>query len=298
LLFEGFGGNMRRVRTESPNAGIGVMSFCHQPIERLFSFRVGTSQAAPQTARIAALVFSQLKGVVDGDVDPNLVRAVLANSASVPDAAASRIAAVDNNDGVLRTCGYGLPDFDLALESGDRRVTLIAQGRIGVDTLLLYEIPLPEGFRKAAGKKRIITSLAFDPPVRRRRAEYLGIGMGMKLFRGKTPNEIVAAYRSITRDERKKAPGAFQSPYQCDLLPKSGVVESSTLQRREWAFSRTNDSYGDTYYLMLQARREWAPMETHDQDFGLAVTITGNEPQLYNQIQRRVRVRERLRRRG
>ena len=120
----------------------------------------------------------------------------------------------------------------------------------------------------------------------------------MKLFRGKTPDEIVAAYRSITRDERKVVLGAFQSPYQCDLLPKSGVVESSTLQRREWAFSRTNDLYGDTYYLMLQARREWAPMEIHDQDFGLAVTITGNEPQLYNQIQQRVRVRERLRRRG
>ena len=73
LLFEGFGDNMRRVRTENPNAGLSVMSFCHQPIERLFSFRVGTSQAAPQTARIAALVFSQLKSAVDSDVDPNLV---------------------------------------------------------------------------------------------------------------------------------------------------------------------------------------------------------------------------------
>jgi hypothetical protein len=283
------------VRTENPNAGTGVMSFSHEPLERVFSFRVGTSQAAPQIARIAALVWEQLKSVVEGDLDPNLVRAVLANSASVPDAAAKRIAAVNADDGILRACGYGLPDADLALESGDRRVTLIAQGRIAIDTLILYEIPIPDVLRNAPGKKRIIASLAFDPPVRRRRAEYLGVEMGMKLFRGKTPDEIVAAYRSIARDERVEAPGAFQTPYQCDLLPKSRAVETSTLQRREWVFSRTNDAYGDTYYLMIQARRNWAAAEIHHQDFGLAVTIAADEPRLYNQVQQRVRARERIR---
>ena len=298
LLFEGFGDNVRRVRTENPNAGAGVMSFSHEPLDRLFSFRVGTSQAAPQAARIAGLVWKQLENGVGGGLDPNLVRAVLANSASVPEPAANRIAGFDAEDGILRACGYGLPDSELALESGDRRVTLIAQGRIAIDTLILYEIPIPEALRAAPGKKRIIASLAFDPPVRRRRADYLGIEMGMKLFRGKTPEEIVAAYRSITRAEQAEAPGAFQSPYQCDLLPKSRLLETSTLQRREWAFTRANDVYGDTYYLMIQARRNWAPAEIHDQDFGLAVTITANEPRLYNQVQQRIRARERVRRRA
>ncbi len=274
------------------------MSFSHEPLDRLFSFRVGTSQAAPPVARISALIWSQLQPAVEGDLDPNLVRAVLANSASVPEAASNRIAAINDDEGILRVCGYGLPDAELALESGDRRVTLIAQGRITIDTLILYEVPVPDVLRNASGKKRIIASLAFDPPVRRRRAEYLGVEMGMNLFRGKTPEEVVAAYRFVTREERRTAPGALAAPFQCDLLPKSRMVETSTLQRREWSFSRTDEKYGDTYYLMIQARRNWAPPEITAQDFGLAVTLTAAAPQLYNQIQQRVRARERVRRRA
>jgi hypothetical protein len=297
LLFEGFGDNVRRVRTENPNAGTGVMSFSHEPLDRLFSFRVGTSQAAPPVARIAALVWNQLNGAVDEGLDPNLVRAVLANSASVPEVAATRIAAVIDG-GVLRACGYGLPDAELALESGDRRATLIAQGKIAIDTLILYEVPIPAEFRSASGKKRIIVSLAFDPPVRRRRADYLGVEMGMHLFRGKTPEEIVAAYRFVTKEERKTAPKSLQNPFKCPLEPNAEVVETSTLQRREWAFTTSADRYGETYYLMVQARRNWAPAEIQAQDFGIAVTITADEPRLYNQVQQRVRARERIRRRA
>jgi Subtilase family len=298
LLFEGFGNHVRRIRTEDPDAGTGVMSFSHEPLNRLFSIRVGTSQAAPPVARIGAMIWNQLQPAVEGDVDPNLVRAVMANSASVPEAASNRIAAINGDEGILRACGYGLPDAELSLESGDRRVTLIAQGKIALDTLILYEVPVPEALRNASGKKRIIVSLAFDPPVRRRRAEYLGVEMGMNLFRGKTPDEIVAAYRSVTRDEREEAPGALRAPHQCELLPRSRVVETSTLQRREWAFTRTADNYGDTYYLMIQARRNWAPPEVTVQEFGIAVTIAADEPRLYNQVQQRVRARERVRRRA
>lgn len=298
LLFEGVGNQFRRVRTENPDAGVAVMSFSNQPLDSLFSFSVGTSQAAPPVARMSAVVWKGLEHAIDGDLDPNLVRAVLANSASVPHAAARRIEPIEGEQGVLRACGYGLPDAELALQSGDRRVTLIAQGRIEIDTLLLFEVPVPEVFRNAPGKKKIIASLAFDPPVRRRRAEYLGVEMGMNLFRGKTPDEIVAAYRSIRREERADAPAALQSPHKCGLLPNSRAIETSTLQRREWAFSRTNDAYGDTYFLMVQARRNWAPAEIHEQDFGIAVTIAANEPRLYNQVQHRLRTRERIRRRA
>lgn len=297
LPFEGFGNQVRRIRTENPDAGTSVMSFSHEPLDRLFAFRVGTSQAAPPVARIAALVWNQLQSAVEGDLDPNLVRAVLANSASVPRAASNRITPANGDEGILRVCGYGLPDAELALESGDRRVTSIAQGKIAIDTLILYEVPIPDVLRNAPGKKKIIASLAFDPPVRRRRAEYLGVEMGMNLFRGKTPDEIVAAYRSVTRDERRTAPGALAAPFQCDLLPKSRVVETSTLQRREWSFTRTSEGYGDTYYLMIQARRNWAPAEVTTQDFGLAVTIVADGTRLYNQVQQRVRARERVRRR-
>ena len=81
-----------------------------------------------------ALIWNQLQPAIEGDLDPNLVRAVLANSASVPEAASNRIAAINDDNAILRVCGYGLPDAELALESGDRRVTLIAQARIASST--------------------------------------------------------------------------------------------------------------------------------------------------------------------
>jgi len=117
----------------------------------------------------------------------------------------------------------------------------------------------------------------------------------MHLFRGKSPEEIVAAYRSVTQEERKDAPKSLQGSLKCPLLPNAEVVETSTLQRREWLFTTSADKYGDTYYLMIQARRNWAPPEITTQDFGLAVTMTAEEPRLYNQIQQRVRARERVR---
>jgi len=62
LLFEGVGNQYRRVRTENPDAGVAVMSFSHQPLDTLFSFRVGTSQAAPPVARMSAMSLDSSTG--------------------------------------------------------------------------------------------------------------------------------------------------------------------------------------------------------------------------------------------
>jgi len=198
---------------------------------------------------MSAIIWNRLEAAVQDDLDPNLVRALLGNSATLPEAASNRIGPIEGDQGISRVCGYGLPDAELALESGDRRVTLIAQGSIALDTLILFEVPVPDVLRNAPGRKRTIASLAFDPPVRRRRAEYPGVEMGMNLFRGKTPDEIVAAYRSVSRDD---APGALRSPYQCDLLPQitSGRDQHAAAERmgvqpdgrRLWGYLLPHDS--------------------------------------------------------
>ena len=208
-------------------------------LKRCSRFGSARARRLRAVARMGALVWNRLQASIEGELDPNLVRAVLANSASVPAAASNRIEPVTGDEGILRVCGYGLPDDELALESGDRRVTLIAQDRIAIDTLILYEIPIPDALRNAPGKKTIIVSLAFDPPVRRRRAEYLGVEMGDE----PVPRQNAGRNRccvSIRHPRRTRGlrPAHFAAPHQCDLLPKSRVVETSTLQRREWSFSR------------------------------------------------------------
>jgi hypothetical protein len=295
LCFDGFGSTCRTIRDDE---GLAVMSFSNRPTETLFAFDVGTSFAAPLVSRVAARLWPRLRDGLGEEPDPNLVRAVLGTAASVPQAALDRIMPLGDAQAVRQVCGYGIIDEELSSDSADRRVTLVAQGRIKIDSFRLYEVPVPTEFRQARGPKQVIVTLAFDPPVRRRRAQYLGVEMNVLLIRGKTVDEIVEAYRAVTREEREVAnreervvPPAFQSPYKCPLEPGPTALESSTLQRSEWTFQREGQDYGESWYLLVRAEKTWAPAEITEQDFGLAVTLHANEPQLYNLIRQRVQTR-------
>ena len=301
-LFHGVS-TARQATDEDP--GLAIMSFSHRPIERLFSFDSGTSFAAPFVARQAAIVFRRLAEFLGTDPHPNLVRAVLASSATVPDVAQQRVAQVQGEDGVRRAYGYGAIDEDFALNSGDRRVVLLEQSAIRIDSFLVFEIPVPVAFQNAQGKKHITVSLAFDPPVRRRRAEYLGVQMWTGLIRGKSIDEVVEAYRAETSEERaaigrneRDRQGAFKSPFKCSLEPGPQTLESSTLQKSTWTMTRNVNDYGENWYLVVRAERTWAPPNIVDQDFAVAVTLQADEPQLYNLIQQRVRARQQLRARA
>lgn len=59
---------------------------------------------------------------------------------------------------------------------------MIVQGTLGIDTFAIYAVPITDEFIGARGKKRIRVALAFDPPVRRRRMDYLGIVMNFQLY--------------------------------------------------------------------------------------------------------------------
>jgi hypothetical protein len=299
VLFEGMS-TLRRANDDDP--GMAIMSLSHRPTEGLFSFGSGTSYASCRVARLAAVVGHSLRQYLGEEPHPNLVRAVLAASAFVPDQLHQRIHPVHGDEGVRHVCGYGMLDEDFALHSGDRRVTLVAQSRIRIDTFLLYEVPVPEDFRRAPGAKRVVVALAFDPPVRRRRAEYLGVEMSAALIRGKTRDEIIEAYRAVTaaerdaaRREQRQLQGAFQAPFRCPLDPGPTALASSTLQRSAWIFQRENQDYGDTWYLVVRAERNWVPPEVADQEFSLAVTLDAAEPQLYALLRQRIQARQQLR---
>ena len=294
LAFRGMS-NIRRVEDDQ---GMAVMSFAHEPTQRLFGFDIGTSLAAPHVARSAAIVLQTLRNDFGEEPDANLVRAILASAAEVPQPTNDRIQQVHGTEGLRRVYGYGRVDEDTLQTSADRRVTMVAQSSIPIDSFGVYEVPSPSEFRGARGKKRVIVTLAFDPPVRRRRADYLGVKMEYSLIRGKTVDEIVAAYRQLSQQERAAArdsadgiPGAFPAPFRCALDPGPRALQSSTLQRSEWTFSREMTDYGDSWYLVIRAQRTWAPESFTEQRFAVTVTLQADEPQLYNLVRQRIEIR-------
>jgi hypothetical protein len=290
--FAGVGSSIRRTEAD---AGVAVMSLSHQPLQQLFGYDAGTSYAAPRVSRLAAKLWVHLRDTLEVEPRPNLVRALLASSAEAPEEARALLGAHGGETTVRRVCGYGLPDEDQALNSTGRRVTLVAQATQQIDTLTLWEVPIPPEFIEARGPKRIVVALAFDPPVRRRRASYLGVELRFDLLRGRSPAEIEAAYRAITRDEREAAPRSFQDRHVCGLEPGPRALEASTLQRREWSFRRGRVDDGETYYLMIRSYRKWAPAEITHQDYAVAVTLEADDDRLYTLISQRARLRPRIR---
>jgi hypothetical protein len=290
LVWEGTANTHRRIRHED---GVSVMSFEREHTTRLFAFDFGTSYAAPRLARIAAILWHKLHADLGKAPHPNLVRAVLATAASVPEPSRTLIEAKLDKDAVMHVCGYGQVDEELAVTSSDRRVTLVAEGTLKIDHFRIYEVPTPDEFRKAKGEKRITVALAFDPPVRRRRLDYLGVRMDFMLIRGKTPDEIAEAYAKVTDDDPE---GAFGSPFRVKIEPpQTKGPAKGTLQRGEFRFSRERTDYGDTFYLVVRASRRWAPPEVEEQSFAVAVALEADDPQLYARLQVRARARGRAR---
>ena len=61
---------------------------------------------------------------------------------------------------------------------------MIFDGDMAVDTVVIHPIPIPELFAQGRSATRIVqVALAFDPPVRRQRREYLAGAMQLDLYR-------------------------------------------------------------------------------------------------------------------
>lgn len=292
LVFDGYGNNVRRIRSEP---GTAVMSLGREPLRSLFAWNFGTSFAAPAIARAAAIVWAELTTQLGRSPHPNLVRAVLASSASVPTEAAECLGKLSEKRAVLRVCGYGVPDLELARRSADRRVTMIADEEITLDHFQIFPIPVPPEFVCAPGTKHVSVSLAFDPPVRARRADYLGVEMHFDVIRGKDLEEIVKAYKKVAADEEV---GTITGASRIPLTPKATGApgrKKSTLQKAAFELKRQpKKDYGETYYVVVRAERKpWLPPTVTMQRYALAVVLEADAPELYATVRQRLAQRQR-----
>jgi hypothetical protein len=276
--------------------GLAVMSFSHHPTETLFAYNCGTSFAAPQVARLAALVEHRLRQALGISPHPNLIRAMLATAAEPPEGSGKRL----DEHMCIKACGYGLPEEELALESSDRRVTLYAQDQILLDHFHVYRVPVPDEFLRAEGIRRIRVALAFDPPVRGRRLDYLGAEMNMALIRGKTLADVERRFSRAGPDVTAET--AFPPKYQAKLHPSSSSRnggykrKKSTLQVGTFTIKGGSpEAYGNDYWLVVIAQNKWALPDVERLDYAVAVTIEANAPGLYVRVQQRIRPRVRVR---
>lgn len=272
-----------------------VVSTNREYIQSLFTTDNGTSYSAPKVAHIAARLY---EAYPNGSA--NLIRALLASSATVPQESVDLLKPIDK-DAALRVCGYGKPALDRAQRSDESRVVLYAEETLEFDKFHIYEVPIPDVFIEENGTRSITVSLAFDPPVRHTRFDYLGVKMSFRLIRGKTADEVAEVFRSRTKKEDKvDALGATR--FNCKLIPTPSVREGGTLQKATFSMRRQPDrEYGSTYYLVVCCEKKWARDVHAPQRYAVVATVEHSaNVNLYNIIRNRVEapVRVRSRARG
>lgn len=261
-----FDGMTQRVVSGDQYASAGMLTLRPDYLQGLLTSSTGTSMAAPRIAYKAGLLLRAMPAA-----SANMIRALLALSADIPSEALQHLQRL--GAGGQRAClGYGVPDITRALDSEERRVVFIADRQeLATDQFALYRVPLPKEFQSTKGKRHIRASLAFDPPVRHTRLEYLGVRLNYHLIRGMQPDAIFEHFRHRTKEEAPfdKLPGSAK----CPLDPSRDVRGTSTLQRSTMTMQRNIDRYGEDYYLAVFAERRWAGEEITHQRFSVAVEL-------------------------
>lgn len=236
---------------------------------QIFATVNGTSYAAPAVARVAADV-----AYAYPDASGNLVRALLAAGSAQTPPAASLPELHRRN----RVYGLGLPDVDRATLSDARRVTMTYDGTMPVDTVQIHPMPIPEAFRQGSRRDRVISvALAFDPPVRRQRREYLAGTMKFNVYRDVDPDELAEI---LQRQDPDDPNDLINDRRRLNLQPGVNTFTHSTLQLRAWVGRNSFVNDNETFLIAVTHKAQtWARDDAayQQQSYALAATLEDRE---------------------
>ena len=165
---------------------------------RLLAHDIGTSYAAPLVSRIAAAVTGRFPSF-----GANAIRSLVLISAKDTNFGTELVVEKesDRSDAVRRLVGFGRPSIARATESTSHRVVLVAEDAIPINGVHIYELPMPSSFYQSGGTRGIDVSLAFDPPTRASRLDYMASRMEFHLVRGMPLDEVTQVFASIEGDD-------------------------------------------------------------------------------------------------
>jgi len=290
---------------KSVPSGLGVLTLNHNFIGKtLLSEMSGTSFAAPYITYLAARLATEYP-----DASANMLRAMLINHARVPDNCVSTFTEAwreqyrkENGWRELprEVCGYGKIDDDILYRSSDAAVVLMAEESIENNSHQFFELPLPSSFlRSKRSTRELKISLAFSPPVRTTRIEYLATRMSFRLVRGNSLDEVQKHFNHDTQDDHEPVSDTI---YGERRSVSTTIRDKGTVQASTWTFRQLHPN-AKWFVVVTRNDRDWGASycEEHE-DYSLVVTVTDHENMeatLYADVQLRlqemVRERERVR---
>lgn len=268
--------------------GLSVVSLNSGPAAHLFRAASGTSFAAARVSNLAAHVLARYP-----NASANLIRCLIGLSCAHPAEAESLMPTEEDR---YTAIGYGRPDLQRAADSAHQRVVMTYEGELAWDSPAVHEFPVPREFTIGAGQRFIAVALAYDPPVRWQRRDYIAGLMDLALFRNVDPEQL--ADQLADRDAGD--PPDNRRRIRGELRPTQTLTAGSTLVVRRWTVDSAralDPDDGDMYCASITHRaRSWATglAETPSkQRYAIAVELWDRErlTNLYQLAQQQLQIR-------
>ena len=271
---------------------LGVLTLSHDFIgATLLKDISGTSFAAPYITHLAGRLLNLYP-----NASANLLRALLVNHADIP-APCYAAFPQELHEHIRKVVGYGKVNSDTLFRSTEYEVVLMAEDAIQNDTHLFYELPLPESYlRSNRATRQLRVTLAYCPPVKTTRMEYVATKISFRLVKGATLEEVQRHFNQTL----KKDVDTISDSSTTNRQIGSAEREKCTVQSSIWQFKQLSPKH-KWFVVVTRQDKEWGvPLCNEVEDYALAVTVSDRENQqvkLYTQIQARIReqARERIR---
>ncbi len=151
---------------------LSLLTTYYRPMDRLFGSISGTSSATAQAAWMAAQILAEYP-----QIWPETVRALLIHSSRWTEKMKAQFGVPDQKStgrrNLLRTCGYGVPSLDRAIQCLNNRVNLIVEGDLqpfvhgGMNEMHIHKIPWPREVLQGLGvvpvEMRVTLSYFIEP---------------------------------------------------------------------------------------------------------------------------------------
>ena len=269
----------------------------------------GTSYASPHVAYAAARALAVAQETLGTAPKANTVRALLGASSVDPECGREWLRDEANNESweKLSLAGYGMVSPERILASSNNDLLLLAEDELALDHWHIYEVPVPTTFLERKGNRGLSVALAFDPPVRASRKEYLAHTMWFEVLKGLTQADIVRF--KAAQEQQKDALGKriplpkMPSKNELDMRPTKEPLQWSTLQVRKKTWSRKvslpviDGQDVPLLHILIGSQARFPTGLADVQRYSLAIRFWHDDPtvEVYQHISSRVRLRPRSR---
>lgn len=243
----------------------------------------GTSFSAPYITHLAGRLLNTYPRA-----SANLLRALLVNHADVPPAC---IAVFPNQmqEHMRKVVGYGKVHTDTLFRSTDDKVVLLAESAIENDSHQFYELPLPDEFlRSNRATRQIRVTLAYCPPVKTTRMEYIATKISYRLVKGESLDEVQRHFNQKLKKEEESIPDTSAN----NRTITSQDRERCTVQSSIWTLKKLSPKE-KWFVVVTRQDKEWGRALCLDEEnYALVVSVSDREnleARLHAQIQARVR---------